>query len=89
MAQGRAGGADHGHVEHVKRLWSDCSKETVKEDSVKDRMEDFFGGLSLEDLQSRWMGRIERVCERDVPRRWTRLGGWCSSWMDGIDDEDC
>ena len=41
---------DHGHVEHVERLRLDCSKETMKEYGVKDRMEDFFGGLSFEDL---------------------------------------
>lgn len=41
---------DHGHVEHVKRLRLDCSKETVEEYGMKDRIEDFFGGVSFEDL---------------------------------------
>jgi len=28
----------------------DCSKKTMEKNGVKDRMEDFFGGLSFEDL---------------------------------------
>lgn len=46
---------DHSHVEHVERLRFDCTKETMEKDRVKDRMEDFFGGLSFKDLNPEYM----------------------------------